>query len=172
MLRLPYRINKEVLPHGYTVRAACVADAAALAQLYGAVFQTYPTPMNESAYIRKVMEGGTIFYVAENAGRIVSAASAEVNRTYHNAEMTDCATYPEHRQYGLMRHLIRALEEDLRHHHLYCVYSLARSLSFGMNAVFHQLGYTYSGRMANNCNIYDKLEDMSLWVKDISAPVL
>lgn len=167
--RLPYRTAQEKLPDGYTVRAASAADAGALAQLYGAVFQTYPTPMNESEYIRKVMKGGTIFYVAEIEGKIASAASAEVNHTYHNAEMTDCATYLEHRKHGLMRHLIRALEQDLRHRNLYCVYSLARSLSFGMNAVFHQLGYVYSGRMANNCNIYDKLEDMSLWVKDLST---
>lgn len=169
VLQLPYRMEKEDLPSGYTVRAASAADAEALAQLYDTVFQTYPTPMNEAAYIRKVMEAGTIFYVAENAGRIVSAASAEVNGTYHNAEITDCATYVEHRKYGLMRHLVRALEAELRQRHLYCVYSLARSLSFGMNAVFHQLGYMYSGRMANNCNIYDKLEDMSVWVKDISV---
>ncbi len=38
-----------------------------------------------------------------------------------------------------------------------------------MNAAFHQLGYTYTGRLANNCYIFDKLEDMNIWVKDLSS---
>ena len=38
-----------------------------------------------------------------------------------------------------------------------------------MNLAFHQLGYTYTGRLANNCYIFDKLEDMNIWVKDLSS---
>jgi putative beta-lysine N-acetyltransferase len=168
VLKLPLKSGNEPLSPGYSLRLAGVEDAEQLALLYGTVFQTYPTPMNDTAYIKKIILEETVFYVAEADGKIVSAASAEVNASYHNAEMTDCATYPEHRKHGLMRHLITALENELRLRNMYCAYSLARSLSFGMNAVFHQLGYEYTGRMTKNCNIFDKFEDMSLWVKDLS----
>lgn len=168
VLTLPPKSSDEPLAQGYSIRLATIEDAEQLAQLYGTVFQTYPTPMNDASYIKKVMLEGTIFYAVESNHRIISAASAEVNALYNNAEMTDCATYPEHRKHGLMRHLIVALERELRSRNIYCAYSLARSLSFGMNAVFHQLGYEYTGRMTKNCNIFDKFEDMSLWVKDLS----
>lgn len=168
VLKLPLKSTENRLAQGYSMRLATIEDAEQLAQLYGTVFQTYPTPMNDATYIKKVILEGTVFYVTEAGGRIVSAASAEVNAAYNNAEVTDCATYPEHRKHGLMRHLITALEHELRRRSIYCAYSLARSLSFGMNAVFHQLGYEYTGRMTKNCNIFDKFEDMSLWVKDLS----
>jgi putative beta-lysine N-acetyltransferase len=136
--------------------------------LYGKVFKIYPTPMNNPEYVKKCMKGGTVFYIFYYEGEIISAASAEINAFYHNAEITDCATLPEHRQHGLMKHLIAKLEEHLVSHEIYCIYSLARSLSFGMNGALHQHGYSYRGRLANNCYIFDKLEDMNLWVKNYS----
>jgi beta-lysine N6-acetyltransferase len=123
--------------------------------------------MNDPEYIQKCIKGDTVFYVYTYEGKIVSAASAEINRFYHNAEITDCATLPEHRQFGLMKHLIVKLEEELLAQEIYCVYSIARALSFGMNAALHQQGYEYRGRLANNCYIFDKLEDMNMWVKSI-----
>ncbi|RFU61721.1 putative beta-lysine N-acetyltransferase [Bacillus sp. V59.32b] len=153
-------------PQGYQVRKASEEDVSGLADLYGHVFKIYPVPMNQPEYVKKCMQSGTVFYIYEYEGHIVSAASAEVNETYHNAEITDCATLPEHRQFGLMKLLIAKLEEYLADHQIYCVYSIARALSYGMNAVFFQLGYGYRGRLANNCYIFDKIEDMNLWVKN------
>ncbi|MFP3811643.1 putative beta-lysine N-acetyltransferase [Bacillus sp. FSL K6-2841] len=149
----------------YVMRKADPKDIHKLAKLYDTVFETYPTPMNESDYIQKVMEEGTIFYVVEHEGHIVSAASAEINAPYGHAELTDCATLPSYRKLGFMHHLILALEKELQSMHIYVFYSLARALSYGMNQVFYQLGYTYTGRFQNNCYIFDKMEDMNLWVK-------
>ncbi|MCY7433806.1 MULTISPECIES: putative beta-lysine N-acetyltransferase [Bacillus] len=149
----------------YVIRKADPKDIPRLAKLYDTVFETYPTPMNESDYIQKVMEEGTIFYVVEHDGHIVSAASAEINAPYGHAELTDCATLPSYRKLGFMHHLILALEKELQSMHIYVFYSLARALSYGMNQVFYQLGYTYTGRFQNNCYIFDKIEDMNLWVK-------
>ena len=67
-----------------------------------------------------------------------------------------------------MKSLLIKLEEELQERSIFCSYTIARSL-FGMNAAFHQLGYTYTGRLANNCYIFDKLEDMNIWVKDLSS---
>ncbi|MDM5297108.1 putative beta-lysine N-acetyltransferase [Bacillus pumilus] len=149
----------------YVMRKAGTRDIHKLAKLYDTVFETYPTPMNEADYIQKVMEEGTVFYVVEHDGHIVSAASAEINAPYGHAELTDCATLPSYRKLGFMHHLIVALEKELQSMQIYVFYSLARALSYGMNQVFYQLGYTYTGRFQNNCYIFDKIEDMNLWVK-------
>ncbi|WP_257350464.1 putative beta-lysine N-acetyltransferase [Pseudalkalibacillus decolorationis] len=153
---------------GYIFRKACMDDAQGLAKLYQAVFEIYPTPMNDPTFISRLIQGDSIFYLTEYEGQIVSAASAEINMTYHNAEITDCATLPAHRKNGLMKVLIAKLEEDLKENSIYCTYSIARALSFGMNAVFQQRKYTYTGRFTKNCKIFNKLEDMNLWVCDLS----
>ncbi|WP_375090040.1 putative beta-lysine N-acetyltransferase [Peribacillus sp. RS7] len=165
---IPRLMDMLKIPENYLLRFATDEDAQELANLYGEIFETYPTPMNDERYIKKVMEEGTIFSVIEYEGSIVSAASAEVNEMYHNAELTDCATIPHHRKHGFMKVLISALEQELIRKNIYCSYSLARSLSMGMNAVFHQLGYEYGGRLTKNCNIWDKYEDMNIWGKDLS----
>ena len=147
------------------IRKGTEADAEKLAALYQKVFAVYPTPMDNPNYIKKVMRSDTIFFLIEENDRIVSAASAEVNRTYKNAEMTDCATLPEYRKGGTMRHLIMALEQELLRENIYYAYSIARSRSFGMNAVLHQLDYKYGGRLVNNVKIFKDWEDMNLWSK-------
>lgn len=161
-------LNERPVPAAYSFRKAEPEDAKQLAHLYSKVFQVYPTPMNDPKYVENIIKGETYFYVVENQNEIVSAASAEVNSVYHNAELTDCATLPDHRKYGLMKKLLRFLEQDLRKNGIYCAYSLARGLSFGMNSAFYQLGYHYHGRLTNNCYIFDKLEDMNVWAKDLS----
>jgi putative beta-lysine N-acetyltransferase len=139
-----------------------------LAELYRQVFPIYPTPLHDAEYVKKTMNEGTVYYVYSFNGEIVSAASAEINPLYKNAELTDCATLTEHRQYGLMKLILQELENELRRNGIYCAYSIARSLSFGMNAVLYQLGYKYRGRLMNNCFIYDKLENMNMWVKNLA----
>jgi putative beta-lysine N-acetyltransferase len=156
------------LPSGYTMRMAEEADAKDLAHLYGLVFDIYPTPMDDPEYVLKMIRSGTLFCLITHNDKLVSAASADIQAEYHNAEITDCATLTEHRKFGLMKHLISKLEDELFNRQIFCSYSIARALSFGMNAVFYQRGYEYKGRLANNCKIFDKYEDMNIWVKDLS----
>nr|WP_295971426.1 putative beta-lysine N-acetyltransferase [uncultured Bacillus sp.] len=144
------------------------ADAESLADLYKSVFKIYPVPLHDPDYIRKTIDQGTIYYAYRTEGTIVSVASAEVNARYYNAEMTDCATLPDHRQSGLMKQLLMKLESAVMKQGIFCMYSIARAQSFGMNAVLHQLGYQYRGRLLNNCLIYEKLENMNMWVKALS----
>ncbi|WP_369899814.1 putative beta-lysine N-acetyltransferase [Bacillus manliponensis] len=162
-------VKEKEIPKEFTLRIATEEDAEELADVFGKVFEVYPTPLNDSDYVRKTMEEDTIYYVYETEGRIVSTASAEMNLHERNAELTNCATLPEYRKHGFMKSLLRKLEEELNDRSIFCSYTIARSLSFGMNAAFHQLGYTYTGRLANNCYIFDKLEDMNIWVKDLST---
>jgi beta-lysine N6-acetyltransferase len=159
---------KQIIPDGYELENLNKKDADYLAKLYQEVFPIYPTPLHDPDYIRKTMEQGTLYYGFVHGQNIVSAASAEVNDRYHNAELTDCATLPAHRKYGLMKHVLEKVAGELKKNRIYCAYSIARAQSFGMNAVLHQLGYEYRGRLMNNCYIFDKLENMNMWVKDLS----
>jgi beta-lysine N6-acetyltransferase len=167
--QLPLKNESQPLIDNYKLRLADENDAVQLSELYKRVFVIYPTPMDNPDYIKEMMRSGTLFCIITHNETIVSAASADVNRTHHNAELTDCATLPEFRKYGLMKHLINQLEKELFRRKIFCSYSIARALSFGMNAVFQQRGYRYKGRLANNCKIFDKYEDMNIWVKDLSV---
>ncbi|MFS0776435.1 putative beta-lysine N-acetyltransferase [Neobacillus sp. 3P2-tot-E-2] len=166
--QLDSAIDKPFPPKEYELKKADETCAEELSGLYREVFQIYPTPLHDPEYVKKTMKEGTIYYVFFHQGKIVSAASAEVNSFYKNAELTDCATLKEHRKYGLMKIILRELEAELRRQGIFCAYSIARSLSFGMNAVLFQLGYKYRGRLMNNCYIYDKLENMNMWVKNLA----
>jgi putative beta-lysine N-acetyltransferase len=165
VLALPLRPDRPQAADGAALRMASPDDAEALAALYGRIFKTYPIPMHDPSYVEKTMREGTLFYVVEQDGELISAASAEINTVYRNAEMTDCATLQAHRSKGHMRLLLHALEDELARRNIRCLYSLSRALSLGMNAVFRQMGYRYCGRLTKNCDIYDKYEDMNLWVK-------
>ncbi|MEH7125360.1 putative beta-lysine N-acetyltransferase [Bacillus sp. JJ1532] len=168
VIKLEQYLKSVKPPQEYILKKLSPEDAKTLAALYQEVFQIYPTPLNDPNYIIETMKEGTIYYGFLFNGKIVSAASAEVNDFYKNAELTDCATLPQHRKHGLMKILLEKLEIELKANGVYCAYSIARALSFGMNAALHQLGYCYRGRLTNNCYIFDKLEDMNVWVKDLS----
>lgn len=156
-------------PADYHLKFIQKEDAEKLSQLYKQVFKVYPTPLHDPEYIKKTMDEGTIYYAFFIRDIVASCASAEVNAVYKNAELTDCATLPEHRKFGLMKILLEKLEEKLISEGIFCSYSIARARSFGMNAALHQLGYRYRGRLINNCFIYENLENMNVWAKDLSA---
>ena len=162
----PEELNIE-LPSGYIIREATKDDVPELIKLYDRVFETYPIPLNQPLYLEKLMDSNVYFMVIERDGMIVSAASADYSEKYKNAEITDCATHPDERGNGLMSILIDALEKEMKQMGIICLYSIARSLSFGMNLVFKKHHYTYTGRLTNNCNIFGKFEDMNIWVKKI-----
>lgn len=141
-----------------------------LVALYRRVFKTYPSPLTHPDYIQQTMRRNIIYRAfSDPTGHIVAAASADLNHKDSNAELTDCATLPEHRGAGMMQHLIASLETDLREHGILTGYSLARARSHGMNRVFYSLGYEYSGRLINNCDIQGEYEDMNIWVKPLSG---
>ncbi|NLP49196.1 putative beta-lysine N-acetyltransferase [Bacillus sp. RO1] len=165
------RKQKDIfLDSNLTLRVAEVTDAKALSGFYKNVFPIYPVPIEDPNYIMEQIHSNTVFMLIEEKenGEIIAAASAAINDSYSNAEITDCATSPTKRKGGYMNFLIRALEAELVKRQIYSSYSIARALSFGMNAVLHNLDYTYKGRLKNNCYIFDKIEDMNVWSKNLS----
>lgn len=149
----------------YTIRDAIKEDADELAKLYDEVFETYPSPMNNSNYIRYAMDHDVFFKVAVYENKIVSAASADIDPINLNSEMTDCATTKSHREHGLIGLLIFELEKDLKTRNYKVLYSTARAISTGMNIVFAKHDYIYGGRLINHCHICGQFENMNIWCK-------
>lgn len=137
-----------------------------LAQFYASIFAVYPTPVHEPAHLRNCHAAGTRYLAVYEGDRLVSAASAEINSRFRNAELTDCATRPEYQGKGLIYLLLNALEQLLLEQGISCHYTLARSGSFGMNKAFYNLGFSYSGKLINNCHIYSGIENMNVWYKN------
>jgi putative beta-lysine N-acetyltransferase len=82
-----------------------------------------------------------------------------------NTEMTDFATLPEYRGKGLSAFLLRLMESEVKKRQIKTTYTIARAPSFGMNITFSKMGYSYSGTLINNTNIFGHFENMNVWYK-------
>lgn len=166
LVAAPVPERTRTLSPGYDARCATAADAEELARLYKEVFGTYPFPIFDPAYLIAVMQSHVVFLlVRDEAGRLVAAASAEVDAELRSAEMTDFATHPSQRGKGLALFLLEGLEAEMGHRGVPNLFTLARSSIMGMNKVFHHLGYRYTGRLVKNCHIGGAFEDMLCWCK-------
>jgi len=145
------------------VEAGLYADAVSIANIFKTVFEVYPTPMYEADYIRHTMEEGTRYAVVRSGNNPVAVASAEVNRRFGNAEITDCVTLPEFRGKGYNQAIVGSLCNGLRREGIHCLYTIARSGSFSINKVFNNLGFRYGGTLRNNVRIGSGFEDMNVW---------
>lgn len=155
------------VPEGYSIRLARREDIFSLLGLYQEIFDSYPSPLKHASYLEHIFQKESLFAVCVHNNSVVAAASAELMPSKRAAELTDCATRKEARGKGLMSHLLLRLEEELCRRAYVCAYTMARGRSYGMNSVFFQLGYEYTGRLINNCDIYGAYEDMNIWVKDL-----
>jgi beta-lysine N6-acetyltransferase len=159
-----------ILLAGYTCAPARPADAADIAELMRETFPDYPTPISDD-YITANMRDRTFHFrvVRDAAGRLVASASAEMHHTRKSAELTDCATSPQYRGKGLMSAILRHLERDLADEFgITDVYTIARASQAGVNCSFAKLGYTYTGRLVNNCRMPEGYESMNVWCRDTS----
>lgn len=155
------------LPPGYTLVLARPDDLEGLAALYRAVFATYPYPIRDPAFLADAMGDNTVYAVIRDGDdALVAAASAEMDLQHGNAEMTDFATLPSQRGLGLAKTILVLLEDEMERRGIRCLYTIARARSFGMNRVFHNLGYVWSGTLVNNCHIAGQFEDMHVWYKN------
>ena len=166
LLKSARSFNAKPLPEGYQMLVAGPEHIPQMVRLYRKVFRTYPSPLTHPDYIAQTMQRHVLYRVVLNQrGDVVSAASAEIDEANSNAELTDCATRESERGKGLMYLILAAIEDDLRERGIGTGYTLARAPSVGMNRVFHHLGYEFTGRLVNNCDIAGSFEDMNIWVK-------
>ncbi|MBI9081596.1 MAG: putative beta-lysine N-acetyltransferase [Pseudodesulfovibrio sp.] len=142
-------------------------NADDLAALYGEVFESYPFPVNDPAFIRKSMLSNTTFFGIMTDDRLMAAASMEIDAEWQCSEMTDFATLPEYRGKGAAGKLLLAMDHAAEALPLNTLFTIARAESFGMNIVFARAGYTFCGTLHNNTQIAGKLESMNVWHKQI-----
>jgi beta-lysine N6-acetyltransferase len=161
------------LPEGYSCGPALPEDASEIAELMDGTFNDYPTPIAPDVVAGAIDQKTSHFRVARDGrGRIAACASAEIHHTRKSAELTDCATRTDERGKGIMSAILRGLEHDLqREFNITDVYTIARAVEPGMNCSFAKLGYTYTGRLVNNCKMPEGFESMNVWCRDTRQPV-
>jgi len=156
------------LEESLTCRIAGPGDAEAMAELYRKVFASYPFPIQDPEYLRETMEDNVLYFGVWEGQELIALSSAEMDPESGNAEMTDFATLPACRGRGIAQHLLQEMESSMAGRGIRTLYTIARSYSAGMNITFAKNGYTYSGTLTNNTNIFGELESMNLWYKHLA----
>lgn len=154
------------LPACYQIMEASISHADQLATLYRQIFPSYPFPIHDPDYIKTTMQSHIRYYGIMHAEQIVAAASAEMDTSAANAEMTDFATLPDHLGQGLAVQLLRRMETDMATEGMQTLYTIARALSAGMNITFAKCGYRFGGTLIHNTQIAGQIESMNLWYKN------
>ncbi len=158
------------LPEGWKVEAMRPEDAGAMADLYRLVFETYPFPIHDPDYLRSTMDSHVRYFgIRDDAGRLTALASAEMDCSAGNVEMTDFATLAECRGKGLASILLAHMEKEMAKAGIDTAYTIARAHATGMNIVFARQGYDFAGTLPNNTQIKGDLESMNVWYKPLKT---
>lgn len=144
-----------------------VTDAPAIADLLADTFQQYPTPSGDPAYVAEAIADGNPFRFVKVDGEIVACASADLVPEASTAELTDCATLPEHRGNGYMQAILMDLMDDLAERDYPTAFTLARARIVGVNLAFQRLGFQLRGTMPQSCRIGGGIEDMNIWSRTV-----
>jgi len=151
----------------YTIRALTEKDIDQQIKIYKEVFKSYPFPIYDRDFIIETMNDNVAYYGVFEGDKMIATSSADIDPKTECAEMTDFATLPEHRGKGFAITLLKKMEEDLKERGITSFFTIARSVSYGMNKTFSRCGYAYSGTLYNNTNINGEIESMNIWYKVI-----
>ncbi|QAR32327.1 putative beta-lysine N-acetyltransferase [Geovibrio thiophilus] len=162
---LSYKPDETEPPMTNLCERMAPADADEMAGVYKQVFESYPFPIHDADYIRQTMKESAAYFGIREDCRITALASAEMNPHINAAEMTDFATLPEARGRGYANALLAKMEQEVPKLGISTFFTIARSLSFGMNITFAKRNYSFGGRLINNTNICGGTETMNIWHK-------
>jgi len=149
----------------FAIRLLAPEDIDTQIEIYKAVFASYPFPIYARHFIEETMKDNVRYYGVFEDDVMIATASADIDAKSGAAEMTDFATLPEHRGKGFAVSLLKKMENDLKKSGIKSFYTIARSVSYGMNKTFARCGYTFSGTLYNNTNINGEIESMNVWYK-------
>ena len=141
------------------------SDAEEMSVVYQQVFKSYPFPIQQPVYLKRIIKEGVLYFCIRSEGRIAAIAAVEIDLVNKNAEMTDFATLPKWRGMGFAGTLLDHMGEKARKLGVKTAYTIARALSHGMNSVFNKSGYNYSGLLKNNSQICGSIQSMTVWYK-------
>ena len=142
-------------------------DIGNMIELYKRVFKTYPFPIFESDYLKQTMNENIIYFGVFKAGVLIGISACEINYDESVVEMTDFAVLKNYRGKQISLFLLHKMEAYMRKLQIKKAYTMARSLSYGMNIAFSKMGYNYSGTVINNANISGAIESLNIWHKDL-----
>jgi putative beta-lysine N-acetyltransferase len=154
----------------YQIRKLRERHVETLSHLYEKVYDSYPFPITEAAYLRQTMQSHIDYFGIFIDKSLIAASSAEKDIEASNAEMTDFATLPHFRGKGLATALLVDMENEMKNQKIRTLFTIARALSPGMNITFARCGYKYSGTLINNTQIFGHIESMNVWYKHIDYP--
>lgn len=139
----------------------------AMASLYQDVFESYPFPIFDPNYLKETMNDHVIYYGVFKNESLIACASCETDRDLKNAELTDFAVIPKYRGQDLASLLLIEMEKKMKELKFKTVYTIARSLSYGMNCTFGKNNYQLGGTLYNNTQIAGNIESMNIWYKSL-----
>jgi beta-lysine N6-acetyltransferase len=161
------RAGADEKPAAVAPRRLTADRTEAASELYREVFESYPFPIHNPAYLRRTMDSHIDYYGIWEEDRLLALASAEKEPESLAAELTDFATRKEARGRSLAGLLLERMEEDLRAAGYLTGFTIARALSAGMNITFARAGYRFGGLLWNNTQICGRLEPMNVWYKSL-----
>jgi putative beta-lysine N-acetyltransferase len=138
-----------------------------MSRLYRQVFDSYPFPIHDPAFLSSAMAADTRFFCIREAGRIAALGSCEMDPENGTVEMTDFAVAPGHRGKGLAGRLLVHMESAMTCRRMRMAYTIARSASPAMNITFKKSGYRFAGALCNNTHIGGRIESMWVWYKSL-----
>lgn len=158
--------NAESSPQ-FPIELCTTADAEELAFFYRKLFVSYPFPVFDAVYLNEIMGENVNYYCIRADNKIVAIAATESNSAEKYAEMTDFATVPGWRGKGLAACLLRHMDKEVCRAGIATAFTIARATSYGMNRVFKNCGYNYSGLLINNTQIGGRVQSMAVWYKQL-----
>ncbi len=159
------------IPEGMKLISCGPDRADEMSRIYREVFPSYPFPIHNPAYLRETMESHVDYFGIAKDGELIALSSAEMDINGRNVEMTDFATLPAYRGYGLACCLLHAMEAAMIQREILTAYTIARAVSPSMNITFSRQGYRFGGRLINNTQISGSIESMNVWYKHLQKPL-
>ncbi|WP_440950814.1 putative beta-lysine N-acetyltransferase [Methanosphaerula subterraneus] len=154
-------------PLEWTIRKATIDDISQICALYQRTFETYPFPIQEPDYLKKIMNGGVQFFVGETSDGIIAAGSCEIDRYASAVEMSDLAIDAAYKGLGLSKQLLSYQEQQMKEEGIKTTYTICRGEPLPVNRLFARAQYQYGGTLINNTNICGKIESMNVWYKTL-----
>ena len=151
--------------HFFRVEKCRPEDAQEMSQVFKEVVESYPFPIFDPQYLIDSIHRHAAYFCIRKDRRIVALAAAEIDPVNQAAEMTDFATLSEYRRQGMAGCLLNAMGAEMQQQGMQTAFSIARSLSAGMNITFAKNGYHYGGTLGNNTYIAGRIESMNIWYK-------
>lgn len=151
----------------HEVRECIPQDALELSRLFTQVFQTYPFPIFDPSYLIQMMAEQTRYFCIRHEGRMIATAAAESDAHHPGVEMTDFAVSPVWRGQGCASALLAQMETAMHRRGKRVAFTIARTRSLGINALFKRHGHRFAGVLTNNTNIAGGIESMTVWFRKL-----